>query len=240
LTEFSAGAFAVFMALAIVGYIVGRLTADTKAADAVRGVLIGLNCGLNLTLWIVVGDWLFDSTNTGGLIGALVATLTFLSVIPTMSQSDVYQGFIGWGNWLMPMSWVVVGLGGLFYVTSALGHVILYLGPKWTFFQVLEFKTDWKTGTWFMRGGYVSNLNYLHTAFNMGAFSFVDKTSGAMHIEHEAGHTLNLATFGWVFHFIGALDENVVGGGASAYSERLAESNVPGTAQGDIIHMWAS
>jgi hypothetical protein len=238
--DFSAGAFAVFMAMAIVGYIVARLTADTKAADVVRGVLIGLNTGLNLTLWIVIGGKLFGDQNTGGLVGAVAGVLTFLSVIPTLSQSDVYQGFIGWCNWLLPMSWVVVGVGFLFYGSSALGHLIFYKGLKWTFFQALDFKTDWKTGTWFMKGGYVSNLNPLHTAFNMGAFSFVDKTSGQMHMEHEAGHTLNLATFGWVFHFVGALDENVAGGGASAYSERLAESNVPGTSQSDIIHMWAA
>ena len=117
----------------------------------------------------------------------------------------------------------------------AIDFVIL----KWTFFEVIAFQTDWKTGTWFMKGGYVANLNPLHTAFNMGAFSFVDKSSGQFHIEHEAGHSLNLATFGWVFHFIGALDENVAGGGASAYSERIAESNVPGTSQGDVIAMWA-
>jgi hypothetical protein len=238
-TDFSAAAFGVFLGLGLVGYIVARFTADTSAADAVRGVLIGMNCGLNLTLWIVVGDAVFSDESAGGFIGAVVALLTFLSVIPTLSQSDVYQGFIGWANWFMPMSWIVVVLGLIFYLLCLLGHLVLYLGPKWKFFEVMTMDADFKTGTWFIEGGWVSNCNPIDTAFNMGNFSFVDRESGEMHIEHEAGHTLNLATFGFVFHFVGALDENVFGGGRSAYSERLAESNVPGTGQADIIPMWA-
>jgi len=94
-----------------------------------------------------------------------------------------------------------------------------------------------ETGTFFMKGGLAANLNYLHTAFNMGNFSFVDYTSGYWHKEHEAGHTLNLAAFGFIFHLIGAIDENIFRR-ADAYSERLAESNASGDS-GSNIPMWA-
>ena len=72
----------------------------------------------------------------------------------------------------------------------------------------------------------------------MGNFSFVDYKSSGWHMEHEAGHTLNLAAFGSVFHLIGALDENATTRGANAFSERLAESNSTGV-RGSNIPMWA-
>ncbi len=74
----------------------------------------------------------------------------------------------------------------------------------------------------------------------MGSFAFAKRDAPPdMHVEHEAGHTLNLAAFGSFFHFIGAIDENVTGGGARAFSERVAESNNPNTViPGDIVKMW--
>jgi hypothetical protein len=222
-----------------VGYIVARLVEDTKAESATRGVLIGLNSGLNLTLWIVVGGELFGKSDARGLLGAGVGILTFLSIVPTISQSDVYQGFIGWANWLMPMSWVVVGLGAVLFLLCLIGHLAFHTTFKWTAFEVMHVDADLATGTWFIEGGWVSNMNPIDTAFNMGNFSFVDRKSGQMHMEHEAGHTLNLAAFGFVFHFVGAIDENVFGSKWDAYSERLAESNDPSTGRTDLIAMWA-
>ena len=60
----------------------------------------------------------------------------------------------------------------------------------------------------------------------MGNFAFVHYQSSDWHTEHEAGHTLNLASFGFAFHFIGAIDENLpgIGSGANAFSEALAEA----------------
>lgn len=237
--DFSTRAFGLFMAAGLVGYIVARLVEDTKAESATRGVLIGLNSGLNLTLWIVVGGWLFGENDAPGLMGAGFGILNFLAIVPTISQSDVYQGFIGWANWLMPMSWVVVALGGVMYLLCRLGHWAFYSTFGWQSFQVVDTATDWKTGTWFVEGGWISNLNPLDTAFNMGIFSFVDRKSGQMHIDHEAGHALNLAVFGWVFHFSGAVDENVLRSEWDAYSEKLAESNDKGTSK-DVIWFYAA
>ena len=237
-TGFLVAAFAVFAGIVIVGYIVGRVTADTAAGGATRGVLIGINSGLNVTLAFVAGQQIFGEDVAAGVVAAVIGALNFLAVFPAISNSEMFQGFLGWANWFMPMSWLVVALGFGFFVVSVLGHLVLYLGPKWQVFRILGLQAEWKTGTWFMHGGWVSNANPIDTAFNMGNFSFVDQKSGQLHMEHEAGHTLNLAAFGSVFHFIGALDENVFGGGASAYSERFAESNVPATSQSDIIPIW--
>jgi hypothetical protein len=126
----------------------------------------------------------------------------------------------------------------VFYGLNFFGHLIVWLPFKKGYFRVLGLRLDWKTGTFFQKGGFISNLNYRNTAFNMGNFSFVDKGSEkGWHIEHEAGHALNLAAFGSVFHLIGALDENVLGRGNRAYAELLAESNSSGGS--DVIPMWA-
>jgi MFS family permease len=236
--DFTREAFLLFFAVGLVSYIVARFVEDTKAESATRGVLIGLNSGLNLMLWIVVGEELFGDNDAGGLIGAGIGILTFLAIVPTISQSDVYQGMIGWANWLMPMSWLVVGLGLILFLLSAVGHV-LYWAFSWESFRLLDTDGDAKTGTWFIKGGFVANLNPIDTAFNMGNFSFVDRKSGDMHIEHEAGHTLNLAVFGFVFHFAGAIDENVLRSKWDAYSEKLAESNDTSTSISGLIYMWA-
>ena len=113
----------------------------------------------------------------------------------------------------------------------------LLTGFQVNYLKLQDIKVDWATGTFFIKGGLISNLNVWDTAFNMGNFSFVDMNSNAWHIEHEAGHTLNLAAFGCFFHLIGAFDELVIRGG-NAYSERLAESNSSGTG-GNNIAMWA-
>ena len=70
----------------------------------------------------------------------------------------------------------------------------------------------------------------------MGNFCFVDRAHPHMEIEHEAGHTLNLAAFGSIFPLVGAIDENVIRNGANAFSERLADSNDPHASS--TLPMW--
>ena len=220
--------------LALVSYIIAALAVETSVGEFMRGWLIGLNASLNITFGFALGS-MFAGT-AGGLVAALaLGLINLLSVFAPVSQSGFFQGVIGWLNWLMPMSWPIVLLGFLFYLFSFLLYAVT--AGKVEFLHVQDLGADWKTGTFFMKGGFVANLNYLHTAFNMGNFSFVDYTSGYWHKDHEAGHTLNLAAFGFLFHLIGAIDENVVRG-ADAYSERLAESNASGT-NGSNIPMWA-
>ena len=199
-----------------------------------RGWLIGLNAALNAVLGyaLVAAS---GSVAAAVIVALALGAINLLCVLAPVSQSRFYQGVLGWLNWLMPMSWLVVALGSLFYLVSFLLHAVT--GGKVAYLRIEDFGADWKTGTFFIKGGLISNLNYLDTAFNMGNFSFVDYKSGAWHKDHEAGHTLNLAAFGSMFHLVGALDENVLRG-ANAYAERLAESNASGTT-GSNIPMWA-
>jgi hypothetical protein len=225
---------AVTGALGIISYIVAAVSAATSFGEFMRGWLIGLNTALNVVLGFSIVA-LFAGTAGGIVFAIILGLINLLCVFAPISQSEFFQGVIGWLNWLMPMSWLIVALGFLFMLFSFLLHAVT--AGKVAYLRVQRMGMDWKTGTIFMKGGLVANLNYLDTAFNMGNFSFVDYKSGDWHKDHEAGHTLNLAAFGSLFHLIGALDENVVRG-ANAYSERLAESNSSGSS-GSNIPMWA-
>jgi hypothetical protein len=244
-----ASATALGISLGVVGgmilltYIVANVTAGSKFGEVLRGLLIGINAGLNFAILFALltiilgpsGTAAFNPIALGIAIG--LSTINFSTTLGFLTQSDIYQGFIGYLNWFLPMSWLVVGLGFIFMCLNALGALCLGL-PGVAFFKISKFTVDWKTGTIFMKGGWISNANPINTAYNMGNFSFVDSSYSGMAIEHEAGHTLNLAAFGSIFHLIGAIDENIIRRGEYALSELLAESNVPST-PGPSLKMWA-
>ena len=198
-----------------------------------RGWLIGMNAALNGVL-VVALLGLAIPLPAAIVIGVAVGVWNGLTAVEPISQNEFFQGFFGWLIWILPMSWLVVGLGLVFYVVNLL--CALFTAFQVEYLKIKGLRVDWKTGTFFMKGGLISNMNPIDTAFNMGNFSFVDQASSGWHIDHEAGHTLNLGAFGSVFHLIGALDENLFQAGANAYSERLAESN-SGTS--NVIPMWA-
>ena len=220
----------------VIGYIVAAvgassLTSITTFGEFMRGWLVGMNAALNaVILFGIIGGV------AGGIFAAVIGLIILLTVFAPISQSEIYQGILGWANWLMPMSWLIVGLGILFSIVSAILYAVTI--GRVPYLKIEKLDVDWKTGTFFIRGGLIANLNHLDTAFNMGNFSFVDYKATSMHIEHEAGHTLNLGAFGSVFHLVGAIDENATPRKSNALSERLAESNDTGTA-GTNIPMWA-
>lgn len=223
----------------VLSYVIAAVASRSRSSitafgEFMRGWLVGLNAGLNTVIAFIVLDVVAGPV-PAMIVGLVLGLLVLLTVFRPVSQSEVYQGMLGYLNWLMPMSWLIVGLGFLFYVLSLLLHGVT-LG-RVRYLQIQGFAADWKTGTFFMRGGLIANLNPIDTAFNMGNFSFVDMNSSGWHKEHEAGHTLNLAAFGSLFHLVGALDENATPRGANAYSERIAESNDTG-ASGSNIPMW--
>jgi len=225
----------VYAAVVLLAYVIGAATVGNSAGEVFRGLLIGSNAGINWAIAFVVFPKVFGQT-AGTIMALVVAALVFLSTFGVFSQSRVFQGLLGYLNWLLPLSWPIVALGFGFFLVSLLGALAIGL-PGVAFFKIQRVVFDWPTGTLFLRGGWISNLNPIHTAFNMGNFAFVDASYGAMAIDHEAGHTLNLAAFGSLFHLIGALDENVLRG-ANAFSECLAESHVPGSG-GPSLAMWA-
>ncbi len=224
--------------LVIVAYILASIFVGQVVGELMRGGMIGINAGLNFALGAAVYGAMFGEV-PGIIIGCVLGVLNLLLALHVFSAFGFYHGMLGYLNWLLPMSWLVVALGALFLILSLLGALAIGLPTRSTYFLLKTFVMDWKTGTMFLVSGFIANLNYLDTAFNMGNFSFVDKASGSMHIDHEAGHALNLAAFGSVFHLIGALDENAFRRGTQAFSERLAESNVPNSGVGGVLKMWS-
>ncbi len=229
----------VIAGVSLAGYLAAAIatprTSLTRFGEVMRGLLIGFNAGLNGVLAYL----LVSAAGAGGeaiAVGIGIGTVNYLAVFAPISQTGAYQGFVGYTCWLMPMSWPIVGLGTAFLIVSFLGALITLF--RIDYMRITSMRVDWKTGTIFVQGGFVANLNYLNTAFNMGNYAFVDRNSSSWHIDHEAGHTLNLAAFGSIFHLIGAIDENIIPGrGHMAYAERIAESNDSGSS-GANIPMW--
>lgn len=218
-------------------YLAARANQDPASAggEVLPGVLLGINTAINAVLLTAL---------LGAMAAVVICLIPLLAIVEPVARSDVYQAFVGWANWLLPLSWPIVALGLLFLLVSLLGHLI-GLAAGSDFFKVRKVFLDWKTGTFFQQGGIFgnANLNPNSTGYNMGDFAFLRKDAGGLDYltEHEAGHTLNLAAFGFVVHLIGALDENVFGGHNAAYTELFAESNVPvASRQGPIFPWWGA
>jgi hypothetical protein len=224
----------VYAGLVIIAYIVAAVTVGDKPGELFRGFLIGVNAAMNWAVgWLVYSKLL--GQGAGFALAIVLGVLTVSSVFGFVSRSGFYQGLLGYLNWLLPASWPVVAIGFTFFLFGLLGALALGL-PGVEFFKLKKVVFDWKTGTLFTRGGVISNLNPIDTAFNMGNFAFVDAKYDDMAIDHESGHTLNLAVFGSVFHLVGTVDENAISG-EKALSERLAESHVPNSAR-PLLEMW--
>jgi hypothetical protein len=217
----------------VVLYLVARTqkAPGSTWGEFMPGVLLGFNTGINGALIEAIV----------GPAGIVVCIVPALAIIAPLARTGVYQFFLGWFNLVMPMSWVVVGLGVLFVLASGL-LALLNLIFKSEFLKIEKLTIDPGTGTTYLVGGLAGNGNLSphSTGFNMGSFAFLKSGQDSPYLEkHEAGHTLNLGIWGFVIHFIGALDENVFGGGNGAYAELFAESHVPrGSQQGPIFPMW--
>ena len=236
-TQMSWISLGIVIGVGVVGYIFAAVSAarSPKFAEVCRGFLIGFNSGINgFLIFSILSAFL--PLGVGVSAGMALGALNFLCVLEWLTQSSFYQGVMGWVNWVLPMSWPIVGVGILFFLFSLLLSCLT--GFQVRYLRLQGGKVDWPTGTFFIKGGLVANLNVWDTAFNMGNFSFVDMNSRNFHVKHEAGHSLNLGAFGWVFHLIGFLEEFVFQRGAKAYSERIAESHDTGR-QGSNIPMWA-
>lgn len=197
------------------GYMLASANQGNWFGDFMKGFLIGFNAGMNATLMTALG---------GPILGVAVGIIGVLSVFDTIRTNAVYQGILGWSNWLMPMSWFVLALGVVFFVLN-------FLGALFTLNQVDALKItyihmDWSTGSIIMKGGWISNLNAYHTAFDMGNFVYVDRQNTAPDddVPHETGHNLSLGAFGSIVHMVGFVDEFLINGG-TAWTERMADSH---------------
>ncbi len=216
---------ALAVGLVAVSYVVADATAGTDFGEFMRGFLIGLNAGFNAAIATVL---------FGPAVGLTLGVINFLAAFDTIANSEIYQGILGWSSWLMPMSWLATGVGLIFFLLNVIPAIFtLNMVPA---VSIQSISIDWGTGTIVMEGGWTF-LPGFRGGFNLGNFAYI--TPGATVQDHETGHTLNVAAFGSIFHFIGALDENAIRTNpADAYAERLAESNDPATTDPDIIPMW--
>lgn len=202
------------LAGAAIGAVVGGI-AYGSWEGALRGALIGFTAGANA----MIGGMIF-----GPIIGAALGVITFLSVIPPVAKSDVYQGILGWTSYLMPMSWPGHAIGLTLFALNVVGYLVTF--GQVDALRIRDMQVDWKTGNIFTVGGWVGQLD--GRAFNFGGFSFVNTSRyvGGEIIpatfEHESGHMLSNAAFGF-FQATRVFEGN----GLDSFWERIAESNVP-------------
>ena len=191
-------------------YVLASNNVNNDFGEFMRGFMIGFNAGMNAAIGSIL---------LGPVIGIALGVINFLAAFDSVAQNEVYKGILGWSSWLMPMSWIVTGLGLLFVVINLI--VAGVTGNQIAAVSITSISVDWQTGSIIMEGGLITNPA---GGFNMGNFSFLG--NGATVGDHEIGHGLNLGAFGWVFHFVGAIDENwIQTNPTDAYSEHLAESN---------------
>jgi RHS repeat-associated protein len=213
------------------GYLLASANQGNSFGEFMKGFLIGFNAGMNAVLMTAIG---------GPILGLVVGVIGALAVFDGVRQNAVYQGILGWSNWLMPMSWLVLALGIVFFVLNVLGMV--FTANQVDALKITYVHMDWSTGSIIMKGGWISNLNAFHTAFDMGNFIFVDRQNTAPDddIPHEEGHSLSLGAFGSIVHFVGFVDEFFFAGG-NAWTERMADSHSPtrrAALGADRDHTW--
>jgi hypothetical protein len=221
---------------------------EHQTASTMRGLLIGLNSGMNFLLaYRIYSGWDFIGETAGLVIALALFALNILAALRSVSRNDGYQGIVGWLCWLAPMSWpvlilglVLLGFSALFGLIGLLGVNFLRVGGAKGADGSVEDKVaaaNWATGTFFIVGGLASNANFRKTAFDMGNVGFIHRRAAEDFRAHEAGHNLNLFVFGWIVHLIGAFDENIVGYHDRALMELLAESH-DGASTDAKLEMW--
>jgi hypothetical protein len=231
---------------------------DRPAECLVRGMLIGMNATMNGVFALALYTPLFGGG--AGLVMTLAVTAVIVlatactsllsaTVPPAMPAAATVQGvteaFTGWHSWLMPMSWPYCAIGWWRFYVSWFRHVCSLAWPG-TFpaatnaIQVLQLDVD--SGAMTITGGSQARIP-AENGYNSGCFSFAGAgTTAASVWQHEAGHHLHLAAFGSFVHVIDTLNEQGYGGitgqGSMAYGERVAESNVRGTAGTWEVPVW--
>jgi len=146
----------------------------------------------------------------------------FFAAIDLEARSPLYQGILGWSSWIMPMSWLATGFGLIFFVFNIIVAGVTF--QQWDAAKIDKISIHWETGTIIMGDGLIRPIGG-SSGFNLGNFAFL--TPGSSAELHETGHALNVAAFGSIFHFVGAIDQNVFGSGPDSYSEHLADSHDP-------------
>lgn len=191
-------------------YALGCVTAAERVA---RALAILWNAALNLLLW----SRLLPAY--GPALGAVLALVGLGSLTP-LARHRAYHAALGWASWLMPMTWPALGLGFVTFVAAR----------AWR--RGLRTRLDRATGTLETSG--LPPFRGFRGGFNLGPLTFLLGVPATPFPEigisaHEAGHSLNVAAFGSVWHLGNGIEQNLRpwARGADAYGELLAEGYRP-------------
>jgi hypothetical protein len=236
------------MHTAISGVTTGPVPGNARQAFG-RGWLIGMCAGVNLVILIWIAGLMLPPAVIAGPAWAVLIIVLYpifawilnnLAASVLFSRSPIYQGFLGWFAWLMPMAWPETLLG-LFYMfanrilaAAGVGTVVVpgigtlnpALGPK---------RFDWRTGTIVNLGGFfppapdgANNGNIVFV--NVGLTDFPNSPGGrtiSAVVWHETGHTLDVGAMGWLFANVTLIETTFFPSGpGGAYGERTAESHL--------------
>ena len=203
------GPIGMIISLVTVAYVVTSISDGNALGELARGFMIGMNSGLNT----ILGE-------------PYLGTINFLAAFDGIAGSGAYQPVLGWSSWLMPMSWLATGLGLAVFVTGlTIAQATLNV---WKPAHIKRIGIDWGTGSIVTHGGLFGPTHAGIGGYNLGNFVYGNRRYAPRRwLAHETGHTLNAAAFGGVFHWIGAIDQNILGRGWSSIPEQIADSHDP-------------
>jgi hypothetical protein len=198
---------------------------QTDLGEWFRGSMVGLNAGLNgILIYLITRDLYIAGT---------VMTVLTAGASLVISRNRIYHILLGWLNWFLPMSWLVTGLGMLiFLVNMTLAPLGFLLGIRRLRLRLGVHPTS---SSIIMYGGMIRPLMQFN-GFNMGNFIFINPGRENLLI-HEIGHLFSLSVMGWLFHYIGGLDEGFLQADSrEALAEYLADSYSNPTES--VLSMW--
>ncbi len=186
-----------------------------------RGLLIGASAILN-----AMGAILWPGS-PGVFLSVWCFIVISLAILPFVSISPFYHGFLGWSAWLFPVSWIATSIGLLLFIVNfAFAFAAAGIGA---------FRVDFSTGVIETTGG-LTGITGFSGGFSLGNFNYLTPGSAQLSFllrnlsSHETGHSLNTAAMGGIVLWINAIDENIppLRKMNMAYGELTAESHAQG------------
>jgi|GEM_PF-2818921 len=204
-------------------YIAASRSIESHIGELLKGSIIGVNTSFNAYLLLLL---------TGiPYLSFFVFLYLFLSSSLTISRNPTYRIGLAWLNWFLPMSWLVSVPGILFFLINILVSPL----SRWISFCKTQIQFHRRGSTFIMEGGLIHPLRGF-AGFNMANFVFINPRQQLV-VEHEVGHTLSVAAFGWLFHYIGAIDENYIQDRPhEAFAEYIADSHSRPTHS--VLSLW--
>lgn len=220
-----------------------------------RGWLLGMNAVVTLTLPLAL-PWLFQwlppvmlvlivampLLTTAAIVLCIVNILP--AFVPAIAANNVYAGIAGWGAWLAPGAWPATLLGLVVFAINSLsalfGATVRWVPELWTGSLMVHggiLYPFWSTPVGYNLGNFyfldprfgVNTPEFIPPSATVGVGGFIVMTADGATL-HETGHTLNVASFGGWFNYVGWAHQNffpaALNGSTSAYAEILAEAHL--------------